>query len=266
MKLLFVLFLISSFAAAAQTTSATQFIVVAHRGDHSNAPENTMKAYEDAVAAGVDLVEIDLRSTKDNQLVIMHDETVDRMTNGTGKVHELTWREINTLKVADKKHPELGNHSVPTFKEVLAFCKDKVKIYLDFKNASVALAWQAIQDAGMKSSIVVYINSEEQYKQWRSLAPEVPLMISLPAVLVNKQQVLDFLVDVDAEILDGSYLDYTVEKAEAVHQSNRKIWADIQHPEENKLMWEKALRLKVDGLQTDHPGELIEYLTQRGLR
>jgi len=95
----------------------------------------------------------------------------------------------------------------------------------------------------MEKQAAAYFNSKDQYLQWRSLAPDVSLIISLPEKLINKTEVVDFLAHVDAEILDGTYLDYTKEKAESVHQSNRKIWADIQHPNENPIMWEKAIQL-----------------------
>jgi glycerophosphoryl diester phosphodiesterase len=83
-----------------------QFIVVCHRGDHEHAPENTQTAYANAIKAGADYVEIDLRTTADSQLVIMHDASVDRMTTGTGQVKDLTWDQLKQLKVKDKSHPE----------------------------------------------------------------------------------------------------------------------------------------------------------------
>ena len=71
-----------------------KFIVIAHRGDHTDVPENTIAAFKNGIKNGVDYVEIDLRTTKDSVLVIMHDATVDRMTSGKGKVSELLYSEI----------------------------------------------------------------------------------------------------------------------------------------------------------------------------
>ncbi len=260
------LFSVSLFAQDKPSISTNHFIVIAHRGNHTHAPENTMKAFQEAVNAGVDYVEVDLRSTKDGKLMIMHDQTIDRMTNGKGKVDQLSWKEIETFKVSDKNHPEWGTYPIPTFREVLEYCKGKVKIYLDFKDASVTQTRKELHEMEMDQSIVVYINSKEQYVQWRALSPTTPLMISLPENLDNKNKLLDFLKDTDAEILDGSYLDYTLEKTEVVHQMNRKIWADIQQEKEDTVIWEKALSLNIDGLQTDHPAELIEFLKKKRLR
>src|ERR1019366_3692825 len=113
-----------------------RFIVIAHRGYHVEVPENTLAAYENAIKNGVDYVEIDLRTTKDSMLVIMHDATVDRMTNGKGKISDLTYGEVHKLKVIDKRKDSTKTYPVPTFEEVLHICRTKIYIYLDFKDAS----------------------------------------------------------------------------------------------------------------------------------
>src|SRR5664279_5490013 len=79
------------------------FIVIAHRGDHTQVPENTIAAFNEGIKNGVDYVEMDLRTTKDSVLVIMHDASVDRITNGKGKVSDLTYAEIKQLIVMDRK-------------------------------------------------------------------------------------------------------------------------------------------------------------------
>src|SRR5580704_12585539 len=160
--------------------STHPFIVVAHRGNHTRAPENTMSAFEHAIKAGVDYIEIDLRTTFDSQLIIMHDASVDRMTNGKGFVKDMTLETIRKLKVKDKMHPEWGEFDIPLFKEVLALCRGRMNIYLDFKNASPATAFKEIMEYGMGKNVVVYINEEKQYYDWRKTAPGMPLMISLP--------------------------------------------------------------------------------------
>src|SRR5882724_10476733 len=80
--------------------SAHKIIVVAHRGDHVDVPENTLAAYEKAIQHGADFTEIDLRTTKDGELVIMHDASVDRMTNGKGNIKDLTYEQLRQLKVS----------------------------------------------------------------------------------------------------------------------------------------------------------------------
>jgi glycerophosphoryl diester phosphodiesterase len=75
------------------------FTVSCHRGDHTHAPENTLKAYGNAIKASADYVEIDLRTTADSQLVIMHDATVNRMTNGTGLIKDISYDSLSKLRV-----------------------------------------------------------------------------------------------------------------------------------------------------------------------
>ncbi len=147
--------------------SKHRFIVIAHRGDHVDVPENTIEAFKQGIKHGVDYVEIDLRTTKDSVLVIMHDATVDRMTNGKGSVSDLTLQEIKVLKVIGKKNGSGKEYQIPTFEEVLKTCRNKIHIYLDFKNAGVQQCYNMIKQYGMEHQVIVYINSPFQYQEWR---------------------------------------------------------------------------------------------------
>ena len=257
--------LIAQHVLAPLPTSQHKFIVVAHRGDHVDAPENTIAAYELGIKHGVDFVEIDLRTTKDSQLVIMHDATVNRMTNGNGKVSELSFAEIRQLTLADKTRPELGKHQVPSFEEVLKVCKGKIGIYLDYKNARVEQAYQLIQKYNMEKEIVVYINTPQQFIDWRKVAPNMPLMVSLPDHIKTADALTKFLQTTPIEILDGDYSDYTSEMLEAATKAGSVVWPDIQSPQESNN-WDAAITIGLRGLQTDHPAALIQYLVQKGLR
>jgi glycerophosphoryl diester phosphodiesterase len=242
------------------------FIVIAHRGDHTGAPENTLKAFEQAITDGADYVEVDVRTSHDGTLIVMHDATVDRMTNGTGRIHEMNFSELQRLQVVDKVHPEYGSFSIPTLQDVLALCKNKMNIYLDFKDADVTATWQLLQKTKAEKSVVIYINSKEQYSAWRQVAPHVPLMISLPDSVTNAQSLSHFLDIVDAEILDGNFSQYTEEMVQVAESRGRVVWADIQQPGEGPELWEKALQTKLHGLQTDSPMKLIRYLQEKNQR
>lgn len=243
-----------------------QFVVIAHRGNHINAPENTLAAYQHAIDAGADFVEIDLRTTKDSQLVIMHNSTIDHMTAFKGKIKDLLFDSLQQIKVREELHPEWGFHNIPTFKEVLQLCKGKINIYLDFKEASVAAAYKEIINAGMEKNIVVYINEPHQFIEWRKTAPQMPLMISLPQKIKTKQEMIQLLNTYKVDVLDGSYDEYNAETVLAAKEKNIPIWADIQSGDEGADCWEKALLLGLKGLQSDHPKALIEYLTKKGIR
>ncbi len=245
--------------------SKHKFIVVAHRGDHTEVPENTLAAYKNGIKNGVDYVEIDLRTTKDNVLVIMHDNTVDRMTDGKGKVSDLTFAEIQRLRIRDKKKDSTKTDPVPTFEEVLKTCRNKIHIYLDYKDASVQQSYTMIKKYGMEKQIVVYINSPEQYVEWKRLVPGMPLMLSLPNEVKTVEALNEFLAKTPVAVLDGDWSDYSGAVFAAATAKGIPAWPDIQSAGEAND-WDKALKIGFKGLQTDHPKALIEYLEKKGLR
>lgn len=104
--------------------------VVAHRADYVFAPENSIEALNNAIYFGADLIETDVRLTKDGHIVIMHDYTVDRMTNGTGRVSDLTLEEIKALKLKTNWGGST-RLQVPTLEEYILTAKGKVGLYLD---------------------------------------------------------------------------------------------------------------------------------------
>ena len=242
------------------------FIVVAHRGDHTQAPENTLTAFENAIREGVDYVEIDLRTTKDSQLIIMHDASVDRMTDGKGFVKDLVLDDIHKLKVKNKTHPEWGEHSVPTFREVLALCRNKINIYLDFKNADPGEAYKQLLEYDMEKQVLVYINNEDQFHKWRKLAPQIPLMLSLPDDVKDDKSVKVFLDKTGIPILDGGHAQYSSAMVKAAMEMGCIVVPDIQQPVEDAPLWESAIKKGISGLQTDHPVALINFLTERKIR
>jgi len=241
-------------------------VVIAHRGDHVQVPENTVAACKKAITHGVDYVEVDLRTTKDGELVMMHNATVDHMTDGIGKVKDLTFAAIRRLVVKPKLEADKKVYRVPTFKEVLAACKGKIHIYLDFKDADVAQTYALIKAAGMEKSVVVYINAEAQLGQWQQVAPQIPLMCSLPETVKDAASLRAFISTAKVSALDGNHQQYTPEMLAAAKEAGVAIWLDVQEKEEGPAQWDPALQLKVDGMQTDHPEILVKYLQKKGRR
>lgn len=102
-------------------TPENRMYVAAHRGDSYNYYENTMSAFENAVLAGCDMIETDVHLSCDGELVLIHDDTVDRTTNGSGRVDKMTLAELKSLNAGDSLHPE----KIPTLEELLSFVSDK---------------------------------------------------------------------------------------------------------------------------------------------
>src|SRR4051812_30199459 len=165
---------LSSFTPNPAPKSKHKFIVAAHRGDHVIYSENTLAAYQEAIKNEADYIEIDLRTSKDGELVSMHDGTVNRMTNGQGQVKDLTLAELELLQVKSKDSTPTEIYRIPTFRQILQLCKNKINIYLDFKAADPVAAYQMIKQYGMEKQVLVYINSTSQFIGWRKTAPKMP--------------------------------------------------------------------------------------------
>ncbi len=115
------------------TQSTKNIWVAAHRGFCEKYPENTMLAFKEAVKLGVDQLEIDVRVTLDNELVIIHDATVDRTTNGMGKVCEKTLAELKALDAGSHKGEEFKGEQIPTFIEFMEYVKDLDTMTIDIE-------------------------------------------------------------------------------------------------------------------------------------
>lgn len=110
-----------------------QVLVSGHRGDRVNGLENTMTAIKLAVNAGVDMIETDVRMTLDGELILMHDETVDRTTDGTGRVCDLTLEQIQALNAAVHSNGRFDPEPPATLREFLTFCQEHPTLLLNIE-------------------------------------------------------------------------------------------------------------------------------------
>lgn len=234
-------------------------VVIAHRGNHVEVPENTLAACQEAIRVGADYVEVDLRTTKDGKMVLLHDAKVDRTTDGQGALSELTWKQVKQLRVKSKDGKE---YRIPTFEEILKLCKGKINVYLDFKNADIPKTWALIRKTNMEKQVIVYLNREGHYQAWKSTAPNLPLMTSLPEKYMTSDGLKDFLVGLRVQVLDNLK---TTELVEEARKHGVDVWLDVQSPIEGPASWEGALQKGISGLQTDHPEVLIRYLKTQKL-
>lgn len=101
------------------TRPKRQVVIAAHRGMAAGYPENTLAAFRHSVSAGFPVIEVDLRATADGHIVIMHDETVDRTTSGTGEVGRMTLAEVRSLDAGSHAGPRFAGEPVPTYPETL---------------------------------------------------------------------------------------------------------------------------------------------------
>ncbi len=120
-------------------------LVDAHRGASVSFPENTLAAFEAGVAAGADSVEFDVQLSADGVAVVIHDDTVDRTTNGTGAVSELTLAELQSLDAGSWKAPSFAGERIPSLDEALTLLTKYVRINMELKSADPRLAERAIE-------------------------------------------------------------------------------------------------------------------------
>lgn len=112
--------------------------VIAHRGYDDRAPENTMISFRKAYEIGANMIELDVHLSKDGEIVIMHDTTLDRTTNGKGAVKDKTLSELKQLDAGLKFNKVFEGEKIPTLDEVLAFAKDKISVNIEIKSEAVS--------------------------------------------------------------------------------------------------------------------------------
>jgi glycerophosphoryl diester phosphodiesterase len=228
-------------------------VVIAHRGEHLRHPENTMPAFEEAVRVGADFIEVDVRTTVDGQLVLMHDAQADRTTNGRGDIAKMTFEQIRTLEAG-------GGAKVPTFDEVLDYARGKVNVYVDVKQVAAKDLVEHIVGHGMTDNVVIY--SGRISKEVQELNSRLKIMPEAGPP-ESAQKLVDLL---HPKVLAFSASDFTPESIGVAKRGGALIYVDRLGAADNAATWQEAIDLGADGIQTDHPGELVRYLREKGYR
>ncbi|HEV8003218.1 MAG TPA: glycerophosphodiester phosphodiesterase family protein [Planctomycetaceae bacterium] len=236
-------------------------VVIAHRGAHKTVPENTLAALDRAIELGCDYVEIDVRRTKDGALVIMHDASVNRMTNGKGKIEDLTLDEIRKLDIVRGRKSGQAIYKIPLFDEILGRAKGRIKIYVDHKKAPPAEVLALIEKHGMLNDVVVYNGSLSTLREYKKLAPKVWIMPGHPR---SVEAIEALAKDLKPETLDGSIKEWTAAEVEAAHRAGCQVWVDNQAGRDNEAGIKQAVDLGVDAIQTDEPERVLNVLREMG--
>jgi glycerophosphoryl diester phosphodiesterase len=225
--------------------------VIAHRGEHLQHVENTLSAFQAAIDAGADYFECDVRSTSDGHMVLMHDDSVDRTTNGHGRVAELTFDQVRALDAR-------GNR-VPTFEEALELAKGRIGVYVDNKQTTPDALVRAIDHAGMGDHVVIYGGAE--LSAIRALRPDWKMMPEADDAARLKQAIASLNLTV-AAFDDGDFKDGALALA---RQRGIGVFVDMLGERDDERHWQAAIDAGATGIQTDHPAELVRYLRSRGL-
>jgi glycerophosphoryl diester phosphodiesterase len=114
--------------------------------------------------------------------------------------------------------------------------------------------------------VLVYINGIQQLIDWRHVAPEMPLMLSMPNSAKDVEGMKTFINQAKPDLLDGDWKEYTQEMVTETKGINLLAWPDVQSKDEGAAIWDQAIAKGFTGLQTDHPAALVKYLEEKGLR
>ncbi len=237
-------------------------VIIAHRGANDVEPENTLAAFQKAIEMNCDCVEMDVRCTRDGVLILMHDSTVNRTTNGSGKVHELTFDEIRSLDAGCRHGSGRNSQPVPTFDEALEVCKGKVRVYVDDKTDAPERVMTTIKQHQMLDEVIIY-GSVENLTTFKRLYPAVWIMPDHPS---TQEELVWLAHNLHPEALDGNIRDWTPEQVEQAHRLGIQVWVDNLGENDNPNGFQRSIEMGVDAIQTDHLGQLLEYLKRAGRR
>lgn len=163
----------------------------AHRGDHISAPENTVPAIVSAVKKGAHQIEIDVQLSKDGKLVIMHDDSVDRTTNGTGKVADLTFQELRKLDAGSWFAPRFKGTKIPTLREALEVIPHEILCNVHVKGGpetSVPVA-KLIAEMDRLDYCFFSIGGSEAHKAMAAARAAVPDIMICTGFLIDKETI-----------------------------------------------------------------------------
>lgn len=156
-------------------------LITAHRGYSKVAPENTISAFEAAINAGANACEFDVHMSKDDVLVVIHDDTVDRTTEGTGKVSQLTYDYISSLDAGSWKNLKFEGEKIPTLFETLSFLKTNETIaVLEIKDSNIVEeVLETIYETNMNESTVIISFSKSAISKIVKTDPKIPALLLL---------------------------------------------------------------------------------------
>ncbi len=265
--------------------ASKQVLVVAHRGDWRGNPENSVRAIESVIQMGVDVVEIDLKKTKDGVLILMHDRTIDRTTSGSGKPEDYTWAELQQLTLKNA-HGCPTRQRITTFEECMNTVKNRIMVNIDKGYDYYQEAYAILDKTGTVDHAI--IKSTRPYETVKAengnlLGGKLAFM---PVVDLNKPAANAVIQSYETNLKPLAYeLIFQTDSAlvhsnyQTIPKTGSKIWfnslwasLDAGHDDERSVEenqpedgWGWLIDHHATMIQTDRPTELLAYLRKRGL-
>jgi len=261
-----------------------QVMVTAHRGDWRNAPENSLPAFRSAIEMGVDLVELDLNKTKDGVIVIMHDNTIDRTTDGKGRPSDYTLAEIKKFHLRNGQG-RVTRNPIPTLEEVMLLAKGKILVNLDKSYEYYNEAYQVLKATGTLQQAI--FKTDQPYEAVRKRYPTIlDSIVFMPVVYLDRPGAKEIIDEYQREIKPVAFELIFERDSSRILQDNvfipkngsriwmNSLWASLNAGHEDDLAaedgntkdsWDWLIAHGATILQTDRPLLMLEYLRKKKL-
>jgi glycerophosphoryl diester phosphodiesterase len=223
---------------------------VCHRGANEKAPENTRAATQLCIDWGMDYVEIDVRTSKDDVLYILHDSTVNRTTDGEGKLRDLTSEQIDQLDAGSWFDAKFKGERVPRLEPYLKWVKGKIKVYFDVKDADLERVIKLVYDVGLEKDCFFWFGNRLQAGQFRKLDSNLTLKVNAKTV----EEVAAAKRALNAQIIETSLSATTPEVKAAIHGAGMKLM--VYHPEKDAAAFKRICEIGADMVNLNH-GDLF---------
>jgi glycerophosphoryl diester phosphodiesterase len=215
-------------------------IKVGHRGARAYEPENTLRSFKKAVELGVDAIELDVRKTKDQEIVVIHDADIKRTTNGSGLVSDLTLQQIKTYSTEK-------NEKIPTLAEALDFIDKKARVFIELKETGFEeQVLSVVYRKELVKNVVIVSFLEDALRKVRELDPEIETGL----IYAKHKNPLKAALELKAQWLLAFYKFTHTANVQKAHESGLKVlvWT-VNTPEEVAEMKKKG----VDAVASDKP-------------
>lgn len=261
-------------------------LVICHRGDWRNYPENSIPAIESVIRMGADMVEIDVQLTKDSVLVLMHDRTIDRCTTGRGKIGEMTYEELQRhyLKTAHGVRSSL-DLKVPTLREALEVCKDRITVNIDKGYDYYPMVLALTEELGVTHQVLIK-GGKSLADIEAKMAENENNLLYMPIVTpanAGSAKIFEEYIAADKpqlayEVCWNEMTPIVEECMQRVIADGSKLWVntlwnslcgglsdDVAYEKSAEEVYGKILEMGATMIQTDRPEFLLDYLRKRGL-
>jgi glycerophosphoryl diester phosphodiesterase len=227
--------------------------ISAHRGNASSAPENTLAAFKNALKAGAHFIEVDVRTTKDGILMIMHDANLERTTNGKGAFKLYDAKYLKTLSAGKGYSDSFENEKIPTLEESCQLIyewnlthKAKTFFYIDAKDVEPKPLLSILKKYNLEANSVFYGTDDFLHR----LKMEFEGAKLLPA-LKNPNEIIEKFNKLKPFAFDASWLSLTKEMVDEIHRLGVKVFTDLLGPLDTEINYIKARDMGLDLIQTD---------------